>query len=1173
MSKLPLLILAFLAIAVNLLGAWTIAGNAVFINDSRVSISVSPHTVSGSGWVELNLVSKAYTGNADVFFGFDTTILKPTKALFYSPLSWNETASYTCGASNWYNYTTNPKVFYCWHNYTNGTTALIFSHAFDSAVPPTAYWSELHSRDWVDVSGKFDSLDYSYGSMNKWFFIKDFPVVANASYKLQIFLKMVNWQSGNGKYWVAIKPSSLSFSDAVSQDKLYVLDPWWNASFLKCKTFALNTTVYDSIVRVNQPTEVNLTGLTFWGYAGDVRVVNSSCGNNGTEIGYTLVSNGSNWVDVLFEANGTPSAGINWSVYYDYPANLQNASLPIDYYEAFSDEFGGVAVNASKLGNSKAVLSVTGGSVSVTCVYPITLCGDGDALRTLTNFTGSSFKQQIRMNVTSTSNLVWISVLQQTTAWAAPYTALLANNVDFQLRTYNVAPENLFLTGEDTAYHVYWWTQNSSNVTGWIDRVYKGGMSSVNTYGIFKFGGNGGVGTSISAFDYIRTWSPDVNFYANELSATMYQEEFVSNVSITVYSPLSSVIYGYTNITGLFYAKSSTASTVWVRVWDNSSIVYDNSSVFNATNVTFFTTQPETARVLRFYVNDSSGTVLNSNVTFYVDVTPPNVTIKYPTSAPVVFNATSNTTLALNVSAVDVLSWVNCSYSFDGGANVSMGVGCVNATIPGNLSFGFHSFEVYAFDYVGNKNKASVSFWLDWKSDFRAQDTVLTWLTLFDVTFSNGSFSVNKVASNDTIFINASELPQGTVTATWNKAGYNTTRKYYFVNGSFVTSDYAVMAIAGLSVMVFNEKNISERLYFNSIANNGTCQVTNTSVWTLALSYLGICAGQNRLGLSNASYVDLTTNVTYSFPQRNYYAVLIGNTTVNVNGFLLRYDQGIYYAFVVSDYNNLPLSNVMVTASRYINGSYLPIEQEITDSTGTANFFLDFTNEYQVIVSAGGYVSLVFYLTPSTINRVTYVKLQSTGAPGAQLVNFTTVLNGVSMQIAPNQQYQNDSFTVQFIISDSQTALENFSMAVYFRNATGSYLLSSQTLFSASGATLLYITSNRSGYYDVYTQFKKSNYSLYVNPVKSYYITGGTGFAFQPGAFNLSWASTTLQLVAIMITIIVMIFFARFSVTGAAFIGLSVLGIFTFGLGFIPFSWFAITLVVFLSFMYLKLGV
>ena len=152
-------------------GNWTIEGNSVYVNDINVYISATPHTISGSGYVYFNLTSKIYEGDIDVYWGFDNSKVKPTKAEIYK------------------------------------------------------------NSEWIDISNKFDSKDHEYEGMNKWYFLKDIPIVQNQSYLLRIYIKLKPNTQGS-KYWFAIKPSALSITEAISTGHFYALDPWYEATNL-----------------------------------------------------------------------------------------------------------------------------------------------------------------------------------------------------------------------------------------------------------------------------------------------------------------------------------------------------------------------------------------------------------------------------------------------------------------------------------------------------------------------------------------------------------------------------------------------------------------------------------------------------------------------------------------------------------------------------------------------------------------------------------------------------------------------------------------------------------------------------------------------------------------------------------------------------------------------------
>jgi len=203
-------------------------GDSVYWNDDKIYISATPHTINKRGWVYFNLTSKVYNGDADIVLGFDNNRLRPVKAEYYNPKEVNQTISYKCLGS--FNYTTNPKYFYCYDG--NGT--LIYEHNFEwgNVEDKIAYWNESYIKEWADVSGSFDKINYYYAGMNTWYYVKNFNVNQNQEYHLRVLFEpktsLFSEELIDTKYWFAIKPSSESIAKAIKNNHLYALDPWYN---------------------------------------------------------------------------------------------------------------------------------------------------------------------------------------------------------------------------------------------------------------------------------------------------------------------------------------------------------------------------------------------------------------------------------------------------------------------------------------------------------------------------------------------------------------------------------------------------------------------------------------------------------------------------------------------------------------------------------------------------------------------------------------------------------------------------------------------------------------------------------------------------------------------------------------------------------------------------------
>jgi hypothetical protein len=309
-----------LVLATNMVKAdsYTIDGNSVYVNDSNVYIRAYPHTITHSQWVYFNLTSKAYTGDIDVVWGFDTDIAKPTMAYYHNPRWVNQTQKYVCGHE--FNYTLSPNYFWCYRNLTDNQTNqtythIIFEHSFDTGNIPTktAYWNETVFVEWSEISGLFQSTDYDYGGMNKWWYKKNFPVTAGNSYLVKVWVNMP-LVSQSGKYWFAVKPSSETISQAISSGHFYYLDPWWNSSYPYRSPIYSNTTNNTIPFCINDSAGVN--GQYIWTLNSTEQLYLYSTGTGATgDLAVGNETDEKNWENVSTLLGNNPTS--------IYPSHIQ----------------------------------------------------------------------------------------------------------------------------------------------------------------------------------------------------------------------------------------------------------------------------------------------------------------------------------------------------------------------------------------------------------------------------------------------------------------------------------------------------------------------------------------------------------------------------------------------------------------------------------------------------------------------------------------------------------------------------------------------------------------------------------------------------------------------------------------------------------------------------------
>lgn len=370
------------AIAAN---NYIIDNDTVYIDDSKVYLSATPHTLSSSGWVYFNLTSKVYTGNIDACWGFNTSVSKPTKAELYKP--------------HWVNTTTNhEKTFYnpTFHVYTgndldygnsyntnykytitesivneNGTTYITANAAFDSfdtdGTNYTVYWHNRHDIYylWKDFSSSFNSIVFDYEGYDKWYYIKDVPIISNKEYAVRTWIDVpVSTGKQSGKYYFAIKPSYETISQAVDTGHFYNLDPWWNATWSHREEIILtgNTsgaqTDYQILLNVTYDSDMQSD-------FDDLRFCNET-----HELDAWLESKvDSSYALIWVEFPTTPANGVE-RTYYMYYGNA-GASSNWDIVTmscGFGDDFPGSSIDTNKWSVDCESVSVTGGELTVTLV-------------------------------------------------------------------------------------------------------------------------------------------------------------------------------------------------------------------------------------------------------------------------------------------------------------------------------------------------------------------------------------------------------------------------------------------------------------------------------------------------------------------------------------------------------------------------------------------------------------------------------------------------------------------------------------------------------------------------------------------------------------------------------------------------------------------------------------
>lgn len=294
----------------EIISSYIIDGDTVYIDDENIYIGTTPHTVYGDGWVTSNIITKSYSGNLNIAYGFNTSSIYPTKAELYDPY----VAPYTTNHRAWfynvssiintlaatpidygndyntYRYTITYQKCISYdemsttcNEWTDETAVVAFDSHETDGTNYTAFWHTDRTRikNYRDISHLFTETpdSFSYDGKNKWYYVTDIPFVAGEMRSVRTYIKV----NGVGdKYDIAVWPSHLTIQQAIAAGYFYLLDPWAEVSELN---FTSPTPANESTVYVNHTTinvSIATSDLTYFAFNW-----------NGTNVTYTTA--GTEW--------------------------------------------------------------------------------------------------------------------------------------------------------------------------------------------------------------------------------------------------------------------------------------------------------------------------------------------------------------------------------------------------------------------------------------------------------------------------------------------------------------------------------------------------------------------------------------------------------------------------------------------------------------------------------------------------------------------------------------------------------------------------------------------------------------------------------------------------------------------------------------------------------------
>ena len=305
---------------------WVIDGDTVYIDDSLVYASATPHTVMGSTWVTFDFRSKVFTGDVDFIWGFDVPNVRPMGVEIwrnythyytdvhvvekYGSIVLENVTEYTnLGIENYTSYAVtlgnenNTYLFNVSYDPEGNGTIQTGVYAFSSYDvdgnnytlygyynASESYVYTIDFFDWNTWDAEFETLSFDYGGMNTWYLLSGVNIVMGVDYKIRARIQTpFSINGSSGKYWWAFKPSSETLSESIANSHLYALDPWWNSSWDYYKQITIDSIDQAPSTLTNFPILVNFTDADLASHAnadgGDIAFVLT---DNSTQLNHEI---------------------------------------------------------------------------------------------------------------------------------------------------------------------------------------------------------------------------------------------------------------------------------------------------------------------------------------------------------------------------------------------------------------------------------------------------------------------------------------------------------------------------------------------------------------------------------------------------------------------------------------------------------------------------------------------------------------------------------------------------------------------------------------------------------------------------------------------------------------------------------------------------------------------
>jgi len=226
---------------------WVIDGDTVYVDDSLVYASATPHTMNGGREdIVFEFESKTFSGDVDFAWGFNQNMMRPTDIWLWQNYSHpfytqgeeekygcrvlNDVIDYTnLGIENYDIYDVNLGnqnniyLFNVSYNYiaSNGSydTGIFAFSTYEidgddytlcgNYNRKITVWDNQSYFDWNKWDVDYNHKSWNYEGMTDWYVTPNMNIQSGVRYKCKIRLQQTHFDLNDysGKYWFAFKPS------------------------------------------------------------------------------------------------------------------------------------------------------------------------------------------------------------------------------------------------------------------------------------------------------------------------------------------------------------------------------------------------------------------------------------------------------------------------------------------------------------------------------------------------------------------------------------------------------------------------------------------------------------------------------------------------------------------------------------------------------------------------------------------------------------------------------------------------------------------------------------------------------------------------------------------------------------------------------------------------------